>query len=399
MIVDTLLNNSNLLKIGGFRFVDKLARKITLSNLCRKDDEDIYALLKQLGLLKIGGFRFVKRLGGQSALSSLYEKDDEKVVFKFLIAPRNSVEIERFKLEYSVLMYNPANSAWLGGNQFTPDISRFIGPETSYPLPTIKISLESLYNNSVYYFAYLYEEGDILDELDTSKYTDKDKISLLHRIASSMHYFNRVGYVHRDLHPGNILLLANHSMDPNSVENDPRVKFLDMGNCQRDNIPGNFIHNKVYKNARNLDEDAVFQDNNRRILSSFVSMPPDFLEKGNNTKNYDSWAFGVYAYKLFFGKEPFDVKHIEDITALRRHPVNIPEEYRRNLNSTPLGLRLILEHLLSMKGENRPSIDAIVRLFSWLVYRNDDFQEYNFIMKVIKAGGYDPDDDWVENNY
>jgi len=358
----------------------------------------IDALLEKLDLLEIDGFKFVKRLGGQSALSSLYEKGDEKVVFKFLIAPRNSVEIERFKLEYSVLMHNPANS-WPEDGQFTFDLSRFIGPETSYPLPIIKASLESLYDNSVYYFAYSYEEGELLSELETSKYTIEDKISLLHRIASSMNYFKKVGYVHRDLHPENILLLANHWMDPNSVENDPRVKFLDMGNCQRDDTDENAMHNEWYKEARDLDEDAVFQDNNRRILSSFVCMPPDFLEKGNNTENYDSWAFGVYAYTLIFGQEPFDVKHIEDITALRRHPVNTPEEYRKNLNSAPLGLRLILKHLLSIKGENRPSIDAIVRLFSWLVYRNDDFQEYNFIMEVINYGGFDPDYDWVEHNY
>lgn len=358
------------------------------------------ALLDKLDLLEIDGFKFVKRLGGQSALSSLYEKGDEKVVFKFLIAPRNFVEIERFKLEHSVLMYNPANS-WLKDGQFTSDLSRFIGPETSYPLPTIKVSLKSLYNNSVYYFAYLYEEGELLSELDTSEYTIEDKISLLHRIASSMNYFNKVGYVHRDLHPENILLLANHWMDPNSVENDPRVKFLDMGNCQRDNSAGNSLPNEVYKKARDLDEDAVFQDNNRRILSSFVSMPPDFLEKGNNTENYDSWAFGVYAYKLIFGKEPFDLKQIEDITALRRHPVNIPIECKRNLNdgNISLGLKLILEHLLSVKGENRPSIDAIVRLFSWLLVSNNDFQEHSFIIKVINDGGFDPNYDWVEENY
>lgn len=358
----------------------------------------IEALLEKLDLLEIDGFKFVKRLGGKSALSSLYEKGDEKVVFKFLIAPRNFVEIERFKLEYSVLMHNPANS-WPENGQFTFDLSRFIGPEASYPLPIIKVCLDSLYDNSVYYFAYPYEEGELLSELDTSEYTIEDKISLLHRIASSMNYFKKVGYVHRDLHPENILLLANHWMDPTSMNNDPRVKFLDMGNCQRDDTDENATYNEWYKEARDLDEDAVFQDNNRRVLSSFVCMPPDFLEKGNNTKNYDSWAFGVYAYKLIFGQEPFDVKHIEDITALRRHFANTPLEYRRNINSLPLGLKLILEHLLSMKGENRPSIDAIVRLFSWLVYRNDDFQEAGFIKRVIDFGGDDPDYDWVEHNY
>ena len=66
-------------------------------------------LLERLGLLEIDGYRFKSSLGGGSALSSIYEKADEKVVFKFLIAPRNEIELERVKLEYSVLKTNIAN--------------------------------------------------------------------------------------------------------------------------------------------------------------------------------------------------------------------------------------------------------------------------------------------------
>lgn len=348
---------------------------------------EVKEFLESLGLLEINGFRFEKKLGGGSALSSLYTKGREKAVFKFLISPRNPIELERFKLEYSVLHKNKANSYRID-NVFKPDDRMFIGPESSYPLPTIKFPLASKHGSLVNYFAYAYEEGELLSDIDTSKYSIEDKIFLLYRLASGLNYFNQTGYSHRDLHPENILLIEGYTMPCSSrfgAINDPRVKFLDMGNCQRNYTDSDWL----YRVDRDLDEDAVFQDNNRRILASFVSMPPDFLEKGEDTKNYDTWSFGVYAYKLLFKEIPFNVSQIGDLTSLREDRL-LADNYRTNVNSLPIGLRCILNHLLSPDGSNRPSIDAIVRLFSWLVDRNQEFQDPSFINEVIHADGFDP---------
>lgn len=352
--------------------------------------ENTKEFLEQLNLLNIDGFQFYKELGGGSALTSLYVRGGEEVVFKFLISPRNRIEIERFKLEYSVLEKNRANS-FRTRKGFEPYDEAFIGPETSYPLPVIKFPLTSILSEQVFYFAYSYEDGQLLSQIDTSNYDIEKKIFLLYRLASGLNYFNQTGYSHRDLHPENILLLDGYNM-PDSERfgsmNDPRVKFLDMGNCQRTNLEHDWIH----RINRNVDEDAVFQDNNRRILASFVSMPPDFLEKGEETKHYDTWSFGVYAYKLLFEEMPFEAKQIGDITTLRNKRI-FSDNYKANLNSVPLGLKLILNHLLSPDGDQRPSIDAIVRLFSWLVDRKEQFQDRTFICRVIHEGGFDPDYD------
>ena len=352
--------------------------------------ENTKEFLEQLNLLNIDGFQFYKELGGGSALTSLYVRGGEKVVFKFLISPRNRIEIERFKLEYSVLEKNRANS-FRTRKGFEPDDRAFIGPETSYPLPVIKFPLTCILSEKVFYFAYSYEDGQLLSQIDTSNYDIEKNFFLLYRLASGLNYFNQTGYSHRDLHPENILLLDGYNM-PDSERygsiNDPRIKFLDMGNCQRTNLEHDWIH----RINRNVDEDAVFQDNNRRILASFVSMPPDFLEKGEETKHYDTWSFGVYAYKLLFEEMPFEVKQIGDITTLRNKRI-FSNNYKANLNSVPLGLKLILNHLLSPNGDQRPSIDAIVRLFSWLVDRKEQFQDRTFICRVIHEGGFDPDYD------
>lgn len=324
-------------------------------------------------------------LGGGSALSSIYKKDGEQVVFKFLISPRNDIELERFKLEYSVLNYNNAHRI-------------FLGPETSYPLPRICHQFEQKNAGLINYFSYKYEDGVLLSNLDTSKYSYKDKIFLLYRISSALSYFNQIGYSHRDLHPENILLLNNFSMcDRNNVyhgENDPRIKFLDMGNCQRDTsyIDAPFII------QRDLNENLVNEDNNRRILSSFISMPPDFIVKGKDTSNYDTWSFGVYAYKLMFGYLPFDVHDISDLSRILNNTFD-KREYRRNLYSLHVGFRIVLDHLLSPHGEDRPTISTIVRLFFWLVYRDDEFNDIAFIQNVIQNQGFDPNHNPLDDIY
>lgn len=351
-------------------------------------------LLEKLDLLKIDDYEFEKALGGGSALSGLYSNGEKKVVFKFLVSPRNIIELERFKLEFSVLEKNNMN--WFEGIEIvTPRPSIFIGPKESYPIPQISHPLVSTYNNQVNYFGYEYEEGILLADLDTSNYQVSEKTQLLHRVASGLNYFNQLGYSHRDLHPENILLLAHPVMAGfENQQNNPKIKILDMGNCQEIRIENEYTR----KIQRNLNEDLVYEDNNKRLLTSFTSMPPDFLEKGDKTENYDSWSFGVFAYLLLFDEMPFDVKTIHDVTRLRETS-NFSNNYSSNLNSIGTGYKAVLNHLLSPRGEERPTIDTIVRLFSWLVYRADEFADTEFIKRVIHNSGFDPDFDFVRDYY
>jgi len=358
--------------------------------------DDVEGVLQKLGLQEIEGYTFQEAMGGGSALTSLYKKNDELIVFKFLICPRNPIELERFKLEYSVLDKNRLNFCNCRGRVPLSE-SNFLGPEESYPLPKVKYPLTHAFDTLVSYFGYEFESGVLLSKLETSQYNINQKTDLLFRLASALNYFNRTGYSHRDLHPDNILLLDGHLMvnvDRAGKENNPKIKFLDMGNCQRTQLESDWM----YRIERDLDEDAVFEDNNRRLLSSFISMPPDFLDKGENIRNYDTWAFGIYAYQLFFNCLPSGVNDLGDVARLR-DTREFSQEYKGNLSKLPIGLRLILNHLLSPKGEMRPSSDAVVRLFSWPVQRSEEFIDENFIKRVIHNDGFDPDYDPHEDYY
>lgn len=185
-----------------------------------------YELLSSLGLLTIDGYEFLESLGGGSALSSVYVKGNNKIVVKFLISPRNKVELERFKLEYSVLKDNNFNMDF--GDNPSREPKYFRGPESSYPLPKIALDLKEYHSGMVFCFGYKYEEGSLLSDISTKDYSIKEKYEFLHRIASGLSYFSQTGYTHRDLHPSNILLLDDFEMpkyDRDRTENDPRVKF------------------------------------------------------------------------------------------------------------------------------------------------------------------------------
>lgn len=352
--------------------------------------------LKNNNLLHISNYYYVKNLGGGgSSLTALYQnKCKEKVVFKFLIAPKTTVELERFKLEASVLERNLINASPHGG---TNRLHKFHGPAESYPLPEIVFPYRTKNSNMINYFAYKYEYGQLLSEINTESLSFLEKIKLLHRIASGLNYFTFTGYEHRDLHPGNILL-KNDPIIPYHADdtNNPKVKFLDLGNCQLSmlNRSAFMIFN------RNLNEKLVFQDNNKRLLSSFHSMPPDFLREGQNTKNYDSWAFGVFAYHMIFQEMPFNLQTIDDVNNLLSNRLNLHSFYT-NLNTLEIGIQMILKQLLSVNGELRPNMHSIVNLLSW--FKNEEVNyrcnSIEFMKRLIENDGYDPDIDYNDFYY
>lgn len=346
--------------------------------------------LKDNSLLHISNYYYVKNLGGEgSSLTALYQnKSKEKVVFKFLIAPKTTVELERFKLEASVLERNLINSNPHGDPS---EVSKFHGPAESYPLPEIIYPYHTKHSHMINYFAYKYEDGQLLSEINTESLNFLDKIKLLHRIASGLNYFTFTGYEHRDLHPGNILLKNDPEIPYDADEtNNPKVKFLDLGNCQL-----SMLNKSAYMIFdRNLNEELVFQDNNKRLLSSFHSMPPDFLRQGQNTKNYDSWAFGVFAYHMFFQEMPFKLQTIDDVNNLLSKKLNM-DSFDANLQTLKIGIRIILKHLLDVDGEYRPNMHSIVNLLSW--FKNEEVNyrcnSEEFMKRLIKSGGFDPDVD------
>lgn len=355
------------------------------------------SILDKLELTQIGEFKYVKQLGGGSGFSCLYSDGTKLTVFKFLIAPRNNVERDRFICEYLALRRN----RFLRESNSPDSVWNNIFPVDAYPVPLITHELVNL-GDSILYFGYKHESGELLsDYIKKVEFSFEQKIYLLHRIASALNYFSHLHFSHRDLHPENILVMPEPDMDSNKEHPSPKVKILDLGFCindygfQRIEFHGEFVE------GVQLDIDAISEDNNKRCLSSFTSMPPDFLTKGANTKNYDSWSFGVFAYNFLFDEHLFPDGSLEKMHSLLSSHVH-PLYMDRNawpLTRTDYPLFAILESLLHIKGEERSDLGSITKLFYWYRHEKDRFQNVDFIKRVIKNGGNDPDHNPLDDIY
>lgn len=345
-------------------------------------------LLKKLGLAQIEKHKYVRSLGGGSALSSLYSDGENLTVFKFLIAPRSDVERDRFICEYLTLKKNrfvrePGTIDMNWGSIF---------PMGAYPVPTITHDLKNI-TNSILYFGYKYEEGELLsDYIKSRTFSFDEKVFLLHRLASALNYFSHLNVDHRDLHPENILVMSNPDMDSNKEHPSPRIKILDLGySMDKYGFQRMEFHDEVVEGVK-LNFDAITEENDKRLLASFTSMPPDFLEKGSDTMNYDSWSFGIFAYSFLFGEQLFENATIEDMhKALKGHfhPLYV-DKHAWPLTTKDYPLYAILQSLLYSRGENRSNLGAITKLFHWYRNQNEQFQDRDFIELVIQHGGNDP---------
>lgn len=348
-------------------------------------------LIKSLSLFEIDGYIFQEKLDGGSAASAIYANGEEKVVFKFLIAPRNKQEKLRFEREFLSLsrnfMHILASPAGGAGR-------KFFGPETSYPLLEIVHDMKSDFDDSVLYFSYKYVSGKLLRDINVEDLSMKERYEVLHRVASGLSYFSQSGYSHRDLHPGNILLCEGYCMDnSDDPEHDPRVKVLDMGSCVKSNEPRFYLFDVVDEEQ---DKDT---DSGRRLIASFYSMPPDFVTQGNKVRNYDTWAFGVLAFNFLCGTHPYDLEDLSDVYDLYTGKLAEYKDNTRLLSKFPTGIECIIKNLLSVSGEKRIAINEVVRIFHLVVNNSEKLDDMDYVKSIINNNGFDPNVDPLDFIY
>ncbi|MFI1241435.1 serine/threonine-protein kinase [Nocardia salmonicida] len=143
-----------------------------------------------------------------------------------------------------------------------------------------------------------------------------EKIDILCQIATGLQQLAEVAVVHRDLTPGNVLLV------------DGRWCLTDFGI------------------SRDLDERTSTVT--RRGEGTFEYMAPEYIERGVATAKTDLYSLGIVAYELLTGRKPFEGPHSEDF--LRQHleemPAPLPDEL-------PILLRRLVGRMLSKEPSGR----------------------------------------------
>jgi len=321
-------------------------------------------------------YQIESQLGGNGASSFKYfniENFDEKIFIKFLISPRNELELYKFKME-----------------------AKFLESERMKPIKIVpRILIASEHETlPIYYYATEWINGKPLEKilLELNNPTLEEIINIVHRCCSSAAYMATM-ISHRDFHPGNIIFLDEEPEWANQFHTarnfvDAKVIITDFGNA-------------IMPLAFNYEDDGhgnekIYQNVNRRIEGSFRSLPPEIFSNPIDAFSYnpgcgEAWAIGILFYKLLKGEDILNIESISEYAHLvcTKEIENIISHkltsIHDKLDNNYILIR-ILEGLLKVKSSSRMSLGVAAGLF-W-DYRFGDLNDkpIDFQKKYIDSG-------------
>lgn len=183
-----------------------------------------------------------------------------------------------------------------------------------------------------FYIAMELIEGKKLADLMEEGPMDLDSIpTIMLQIADALKCIHKRGIIHRDLKPENIMI---KSSDNNPYE----VKILDFGLAQAQTLT-------------KLTQTGY-------IMGTVFYLAPERLMSQKSTPASDIYAFGVIAYQLLAGEQPFFAESNAAVVnqIMKAKPID-PIKFRPD---TPKPLNTLILKMLSKNSTHRPTAQQII---------------------------------------
>jgi serine/threonine-protein kinase len=173
-------------------------------------------------------------------------------------------------------------------------------------------------------------EGATLADLMRSgrKLTTKEIVDIGIQLARALDYAHRKGIIHRDVKPGNIMLVANTTT----------VKVADFGICRIDSVGGD---------QTDLTQHTALGD----VLGTPNYMSPEQVMGQKVDARSDIFSAGVVLYKLVTGALPFEGDSIITV-AVKIAQTEAPSVDKLTAD-VPTSLRRVVERALKKSPEKR----------------------------------------------
>lgn len=142
-----------------------------------------------------------------------------------------------------------------------------------------------------HYFVMEYVDGDTVYEqiVEKKKLSEKEAIRIIRQVALALKHAHKVGFIHRDIKPKNIMIAKNGD-----------VKLADLGL------------------ARALDDQVAAEaEAGRAYGTPYYISPEQIRGKKNITPSADIYGLGATLYHMVTGKVPFSGKNPSDV--MHRH--------------------------------------------------------------------------------
>lgn len=177
-----------------------------------------------------------------------------------------------------------------------------------------------------YFLAMEYVDGKSLAQLTKEEVVDAGRaVRLVLQVAQALRYAHKIGIVHRDVKPGNILVTTG--------EEGELAKLVDFGLV------------RLQKDER-LTAHGM-------ILGSVHCMAPEQIRGGEVDARTDIYALGIVAYRLLNGQYPFNSAQATEVMAAHLHA---PVPYFRDVKPdlvVPPGLEGVIRKALAKDPAER----------------------------------------------
>lgn len=149
-----------------------------------------------------------------------------------------------------------------------------------------------------------------------------DKVDIMYQVAEGLQLAHSKGVIHRDIKPGNIMVLPNGT-----------AKIMDFGI------------------ARVLDPDATRRTRKGDVVGTVLYMAPEQFNGFDADKRTDIFSFGVIFYELITGNHPFQAKDLA--SALYRITSFDPPSLIEAVPGCPEGLDTMVPRLMAKDRDMR----------------------------------------------
>lgn len=254
--------------------------------------DDFDRFIVKLGLDRLDDYSYECKLGsgGQATVCVYSDPNGKKVAAKLLICPRNADEQTRFHREADALQrVNRIDQARDGRGSFIRALS----------------SVKQFSDLPIFYFFMELAGGTSLSamlEKEPPPWDWRRALGTVRRISWALWAAHKVGFVHRDLHPGNIFLDDEKFRSPDDAEMG--VTILDLG-----------VHADIWEGF----DEAVSHGRTFRPVGSVSYLSPEGLEDpaAVDTQS-DMWSIGVILYRLLTGKPPFFARTLQELIRITK---------------------------------------------------------------------------------
>jgi serine/threonine-protein kinase len=194
---------------------------------------------------------------------------------------------------------------------------------------------------------------------ENTKLPVKQVISIAIQLARALDHAHRRGIVHRDVKPGNILLM----------EKGQTVKITDFGIARLDR------------------SDDLQKTHAGTVLGTPRYMSPEQAAGQTVDGRSDLFSLGVILYEMVTGKKAFDSNNVATLILqiIQKEPVPI----RTSAPETPVGLQRIISKLLNKRPDQRfkngeELAEALGRELAALTAQEEDAKRNKFVSLRVK---------------